>query len=174
MGAVQNLDVILDAVSLVKEEGYLVHIVGDGSELVRLKQKAKDLQVEDRIVFHGRFPASEMKRFYSMADCFLATLRGGDFIGKTLPAKVQSYLSVGKPIIGAIEGAGADTIREACCGEVAAPDDAEGLAEIMRRVITDFERYKQSGKNARAFYEQNFRKEIFMTNLLNLLGDHHE
>ena len=171
VGAVQNLDVILDAVSLVKEEGYLVHIVGDGSELVRLMQKAKDLQLEDKIVFHGRFPASEMKRFYAMADCFLATLRGGDFIGKTLPAKVQSYLSVGKPIIGAIEGAGADTIRDACCGEAVNPNDAEGLAEIIRHVITDFEKYKQSGKNARTFYEKNYTKEIFMANLLNLLGE---
>lgn len=174
VGAVQNLDVILDAVSLIKEQGYLVHIVGDGSELVRLKKKAKDLQLEEKIVFHGRFPATEMKRFYSMADCFLVTLRGGDFIGKTLPAKVQSYFSVGKPIIGAIEGAGADTIREACCGEAVNPDDAEGLAESMKRVIADFEWYKQSGKNARVYYEKNFRKDIFMTNLLNLLGEHHE
>ena len=171
VGSVQNLDVVLDAVSLIKEGGYLVHIVGDGSELVRLKQKSKDLQLEERIVFHGRFPVSEMKRFYAMADCFLATLRGGDFIGKTLPAKVQSYLSVGKPIIGAIEGAGADTIREACCGEAVKPNDVEGLAEIMRRVITDFEKYRESGKNARAFYQKNYTKEIFMANLLNLLGE---
>lgn len=84
---------------------FKVHIVGAGSNLNACKQLVEQLSLQNKVVFHGRHPQSQMPCYYKMADCMLLTLRGGDMIGETLPAKAQSYLSVGKPIVGAIDGA---------------------------------------------------------------------
>ena len=171
LGSVQDLPVILHAVSLIEtEESFCIHIVGDGSELTNLKSLAASLGLENKVIFHGRRPLDEMKDYYRMADCFLLTLRGGDFIGMTLPAKAQGYLCAGKPVAAAIDGAGRELIVQADCGEAVPAGDAEGLAEKMKQIIENMESYKQKGLSGRRFYEQHFTKEIFLHNLMNILA----
>ncbi|MBC8532367.1 glycosyltransferase family 4 protein [Gehongia tenuis] len=170
IGLVQNVDCIIKAVAKMDtREKFCVHIVGDGSELDNCRNLAKSLGVENNIVFHGRHPLEEMAEFYRMADCFLLTLRGGDYIGMTLPGKAQSYLSAGKPIVGAVNGAAQEMIVEAKCGKAVAADDAMGLAQVMTQVIDSFTSYQEMGLNGRNYYEEHFRREQFFESLLNLL-----
>ena len=170
IGAVQNIDCILKAVKQVKtEKEFKVHIVGDGSSLQECKLLVKELEIEDRVVFHGRHPLEKMEDFYKMADCFLLTLRGDSFIGMTLPAKAQGYLSAGKPILGAIDGSAQEMIVEADCGECVNAGDFITLAQKMEHIIENFDQYKIKGLNGRRFYEENFTKEKFMDNMLKLL-----
>ena len=172
IGAVQNVDCIIRAIPFVNtDKPYHIHIVGDGSELEACRSLASELGVERQITFHGRFPLSEMNRFYRMADCFLLTLRGGDFIGLTLPAKSQGYLSAGKPILGAIDGAASEMIREADCGECVPAGDYRALGEKISQMVENFAPYIEKGKNGRRFYEENYTKETFMRSLIKLLEE---
>ena len=172
VGAVQNIDCIIRAIPYIKtEKPYQIHIVGDGSELESCKALARELGVTGRVRFYGRFPQSEMKRFYQMADCFLLTLRGGDFIGLTLPAKSQSYLSAGKPIAAAIDGAGSELIREADCGERVPAGDFAALGAAMALIAEEPDRYRRKGLNGRRFYEANYTREHFMKTLEQLLAE---
>lgn len=171
IGSVQNVDCILKAVSKMDASlPFLVHIVGDGSELESCKNLAGQLGVAEKVVFHGRYPQEEMKRFYRMADCFLLTLRGGDFIGKTLPAKSQDYLSVGKPVVAAADEAVQEMVKEANCGAAVPAGDAAALAKAMEDVISHFEYYREMGVNGRRFYEENYTKKVYMDRLTKLLG----
>ena len=135
----------------------------------QIGQLVEQLSLQNKVVFHGRHPQSQMPRYYKMADCMLLTLRGGDMIGETLPAKAQSYLSVGKPIVGAIDGAGREMIIEADCGEGVPAGDNEALAAAMRRVIEHPAVYRQKGQNGRRFFEENYTKALFMQRLMALL-----
>ena len=170
VGAVQDVSVILQAASHLKEDlPFRVHIVGAGTELQGCVALAGRLELSDRVVFHGKFPLEEMPRFYRMADCFLLTLRGGDFIGRTLPAKVQGYLSAGKPVLAAADGAVPDLIREADCGICVPAGDAQKLAQAMEAVIRDFPLYQEKGRRGRRYYEGHFTREIFLQRLDGLL-----
>lgn len=170
MGAVQNLDCVLRAVAKMHpDKPFHIHFVGDGSEKEALERLTKELRLEDKVTFHGRFPPAEMARFYAMADCFLLTLRGGDMIGSTLPSKAQGYLCAGKPIIGAIDGAGAELIREADCGIAVPAGDEKALAEAMTEMTERLEDYRKKGKNGRRFYEDHFTMNQFMQGLEALL-----
>lgn len=169
IGAVQNVDVILQATAYIAtDRPFKVHIVGDGSELNYCKRSAEELALGEKVVFHGRHPLSAMKEFYKMADCFVLTLRGGDFIGMTLPAKAQGYLCAGKPLVAAIDGAGYDMIKEADCGEAVCAGNAIDLATAMTKIIDEHEIYRKKGYNGRRFYEKNYTKEIYIKNLLNI------
>ena len=170
IGAVQDVECIIKATArLPGELPFKVHIVGAGSNLNACKQLVEQLSLQNKVVFHGRHPQSQMPRYYKMADCMLLTLRGGDMIGETLPAKAQSYLSVGKPIVGAIDGAGREMIIEADCGEGVPAGDDEALAAAMRRVIEHPAVYRQKGQNGRRFFEENYTKALFMQRLMALL-----
>lgn len=172
LGAVQNVDCIVLAVSQMRTSSeFCVHIVGDGSEMKTLKRMVKNMDLEDKVIFHGRHPLEKMKCFYKKADCFLLTLRGGDSIGMTLPSKMQSYLCAGKPIVAAIDGAAAKVIHEADCGLRAPAGNSKALAELMDKVIDEFETFKIKGENGRKFYDNNYTKDIFMNNLLKILND---
>lgn len=172
IGAVQDVECIIRACKGMRtEKRYCVHIVGDGSSLEACKTLAEELGLdESQLRFHGRHPVEEMERFYTLADCFLLTLRGGDFIGMTLPSKAQGYLSAGKPIAAAIDGAAAQMMIQADCGKGAPAGDSEGLARAMDDIADHFEQYKEKGRNGRQFYENHYTKEKFMDSLMGLLG----
>lgn len=172
LGAVQNVDCILRATALVQtNNAFCIHIVGDGSELENLKTLALELLLEKRVHFHGRYPLAAMKRFYRMADCLLLTLRGGDFIGMTLPGKAQGYLSAGKPVLAAINGAGREMVEAANCGEVVPAGDYVAMAERMQAMVENFEPYKEKGLNGRLYYEQHYTRDTFMASLEKILEE---
>lgn len=95
----------------------------------------------------------------------LVTLAADPVLSLTLPGKVQSYMAVGKPIIGAIDGETQNVIKESECGFCGAADDAEALAENVKKFIESETDRKAMGKNARKFYEEHFQTELFMNKL---------
>jgi len=154
----------LDTAALLQKEASLRwHIVGDGSELENLKTKAAQMRL-DNVVFYGRKPLSEMPAYYAKADAMLVTLTGDRFIGMTLPAKVQSYMAAGKPMIASADGEIPNVIREAGCGFCAKAEDPQGLANAVRAFLA-CEDKQALGARARAYYEANFTCDKFMERL---------
>lgn len=171
IGAAQSLDTVLKAAELLRNVPQLRwHIIGDGSELENLKKMTDDKEL-DNVIFYGRKPAEEMPQYYAMADAMLVTLTENRFISLTLPGKVQTYMAAGKPIIGAATGEIPNVINAAQCGYCANAEDAEGLAQAVQDFIRNPEK-KQLGKNARAYYEQHFTREMFMDRLEKELIDY--
>jgi len=120
------------------------------------------------VVFHGSYPLEAMVDFYRLADIFLLTLQGG-VIDATVPGKAQGYLSTGKPILAAINGAGREMMNEADCGEVVAAGDCVALAKKMIMMINNFEKYKENGLNGFNFYEAHYSKDRFFDSLIWIL-----
>ena len=164
IGAAQSLDTVLKAAEILRDIPELRwHIVGDGSELESLKQKAAEKNL-DQVIFYGRKPVEDMPAFYAKADAMLVTLTADEFISLTLPGKVQTYMAAGKPIIGAANGEIPVAIAQANCGYCTEAENAEGLAQAVRAFL-DSENKKILGANARAFYQEHYRKDLFMDRL---------
>ena len=161
IGAVQSVETVIKAAEILRDNPVKIHIVGGGTDLERLQKLAKDLE---NVVFYGRRPLEEMPEFYAKADAMLVTLAADPVLSLTLPGKVQSYMAVGKPIIGAIDGETKVVIEAAKCGFCGKADDAAELAENIRKFINSQERITM-GQNARRFYEENFQEELFMDKL---------
>lgn len=164
IGEIQSVETILQAAEMLKEEPVKIHIVGGGTDLQRLQNIKEEKQLEN-VVFYGRRPLEEMPEFYKKADAMLVTLAADPVLSLTLPGKVQSYMAVGKPIIGAIDGETQNVIKESECGFCGAADDAEALAENVKKFIESETDRKAMGKNARKFYEEHFQTELFMNKL---------
>ena len=166
IGAVQSVETVIKAAELLKDEPVRFHIVGGGTDLERLQQKANGLE---NVTFYGRRPLEEMPEFYAKADAMLVTLAADPVLSLTLPGKIQSYMAVGRPIIGAIDGETKTVIKEAQCGFCGNAEDADELAVNIKKFINkDIDRETMS-RNARWFYENNFREELFADELENSL-----
>lgn len=166
MGKGQTLDVLVKAVAELKgRNDFTVHMVGDGSKRVELEALADSLGVKDKFIFYGNQKREDMPAFYKKADALILTLRGNNAVGNTMPGKLQVYMTTGKPIFGAINGAANEVIGEADCGRCVAAGDHKGLAEIMADYIDTPEKYSSAGENARKYFAENFTLETYMDKL---------
>ena len=165
----QSVETIVEAARLLqKAPGIRIHIVGGGIALDRCKVLAEGLS---NITFYGRRELSEMPGFYAMADAFLITLVKSDTMSVNFPGKIQSYMAAGKPIIGAIDGETARMIAEARCGACAPAEDAAALAEQIRQAAGNPETWAGYGRNGQKYYQENFKKEKFISTLAALLEE---
>jgi len=165
-GKGQRLDIIIKAAALLKDKNnFKIHLVGDGSTKDTIKELVKAENLEDKVIFHGQINRKDMPQYYKMADALLITLRGNNFVGNTMPGKLQTYMTAGKPIFASINGAAKEVIEESGCGACVGAEDSEGLASIMLDYIENKEKYSQCGKKAQSYFKENFTREIYIQRL---------
>lgn len=163
IGKAQSVETIVAAARhLLPDRRVRVHIVGSGVCLDSCRKAARDLP---NVIFHGRRALTEMPEFYAMADVLLVTLSRDPLTARTLPGKLQSYMAAGKPVLGAADGETSRVISDAGCGVCVPAEDSGALAEAMERMASEPEKWACFGKNARDYYQKNYREEIFMERL---------
>ncbi|MBN1777464.1 MAG: glycosyltransferase family 4 protein [Clostridiales bacterium] len=170
IGRVQGVETLVQAAAILKKQPIRWHILGNGANYESCRTLAKELKLDEQVVFYGRRPVEEMPKFFAMADALLVSMRGEEYVSFTLPGKVQSYMAAGKPILGSISGEAEDIIREAQCGLCAPSDDPKAFAEIVMKFTAD-ERRGGMGKNARRYYETHFAKQGLMDTLERMLKE---
>lgn len=166
LGNGQRVDVIIKAAALLgRRSDYKIHLVGDGGMRPELEQMVKENGLENNVVFYGNQMRKDMPSFYKKADALLITLRGNNEVGNTMPGKLQMYMTTGKPILGAINGAAKEVIEEAQCGSCVNAGDYKGLAKLMKFYIDHPKDYGACGKNARSYFKMHFTLEQYMDGL---------
>lgn len=166
LGKGQRVDVIIKAAALLgRSSDYRIHLVGDGRMRPDLEHMVKENGLEENVVFYGNQKRADMPSFYKKADVLLITLRGNNEVGNTMPGKLQMYMTVGKPILGAINGAAKEVIDEAQCGSCVRAGDFDGLAKMMQHYIEHPKEYEACGKNARYYFKRHFTLERYMDGL---------
>ena len=177
IGPAQSVETIIEAAKLLRDHSAIrFHIVGDGLSRAGCEALAKSYELSN-VVFYGYHPVSEMAEYYAIADAFLITMVNNDVVNQTLPAKLQSYMLAGKPILGAINGEVRNAVEEANCGLCCESMDSAGLAELILQAASQPENYRTWCVNARAYYEANFDKEKLLVELeemmVKLSNNHH-
>lgn len=166
IGKGQRVDVIIKAATILgARKDYKIHIVGDGRMREELEKQVKENGLEENVVFYGNQKREDMPSFYKKADVLLITLRGNNEVGNTMPGKLQMYMTTGKPILGAINGAAREVIEAAQCGSCVKAGDYQGLAKIMEFYIQHPKEYDVCGKNARYYFRKHFTLNHFINGL---------
>lgn len=172
MGVSQNLENIAKTALLLKGHSDVKWVfIGDGSRRHWLEEYIKENHLESTVFWLGRHPSRAMPSFYSKADALLVSLNENyDDLKMVVPARLQSYMSAGKPVLAMIGPGGRELIEEADCGYAVGGNDYEGLAKVIEeRVLTDKEGFKEKGNNGRKFYLQHFTKKNCMDHLVDIL-----
>lgn len=174
IGKQQNVECILHAVALMdKTLDFMVHIFGDGTSATNCHNLARELDILNKVHFYGRVSKEKLSEYYSHMDVFLLTLRSEKEIGytaNTVPAKFQSYLSAGKPIIAAIDGGAQSIIRDINCGIAVPAGDEIGLSKAMTDYIRCPANYDKCGENAVKYFNKEYEKSVVVGKLENILN----
>lgn len=170
LGKSQDLKSVLKAALLLKKHEHIKWIfIGDGSMKEWGENFVKNNELSETVFFYGKYPQNEMSWFYHQANILLITLRSEfPHLKMVIPARLQSYMSAGKPILGMIDGGTAEIIEGAKCGKCVPAGDAEGLAQLIIKMKNDS--LETMGKNARNYYEKNFTLEVCINNLCEIMN----
>lgn len=171
IGTAQSIETILNAANLLRNCTEIKWIfLGDGSKRDWLVREIKRKNLANTVFWLGSYPASDMPKFFSLANLLLVTLKKDPVFSVTIPAKIQSYLACGKPILAALEGEAKRIVEEAEAGYVANCDQPEDLARLAIKMKNlGHEGLLQLGKNARAFFEKNYERQTLMKQLEKLM-----
>lgn len=171
LGDAQGLDLMVEAAKQLKGSPIRWFLVGDGRARARLEQKVQSCGVTREVSFVGRVDAWDADRYVHFADCAYLSFQDNRLFNMTLPAKLQTYLACGTPILAAAGGESAQLVGENGIGLVC-PPRLEELVETARRAaaMTDDQRRAMS-QAARAFYEANFTMDRLVTILEQMLAE---
>ncbi len=167
IGKAQSVNTIIEAANLAKENKNIKwQIIGDGSEFENIKYLVKKYSLENTVDLLGRKPAKDMPKYFSSSDGLIVTLKNEEILKVTLPAKVQSYMAAGKPIIAAISGEGSRTIKESKSGLVGEAEDYKALYENVIKLydMNENERIR-IGNNGKEFFKENFTRDKLLNQL---------
>lgn len=174
IGEAQSFDTLLDAACLLKKQNIPVNwnVLGNGRMKEYVRNKIVELDLEANFFLLGSYPPTEMPFFFSCADALLVSLKKDKIFAMTIPAKIQSYLACGKPIIGSLDGEGARIILEAGAGFAAESEDPVALASCITAMfrLSEEERH-QLGQNGRNYFEKEFEREQLISRLESILTD---
>ncbi len=171
VGEAQDFEHILEAALYLKEHSDIHFVVvGDGRKMEWVKRFVAANSLENQIHLMGRYPSAMMPAFFKKADLMLLSLKDIGIFSLTVPAKLQAYMSVGKPVLAMMNGEGPRVIETAQCGWSVAAGDARGLADTLIRLATiDKDILQQKGSNGKKFQMEHFDVGKCIDNLEQLL-----
>lgn len=165
IGESQDFGTVLDAAERLKSRKNIHFvIVGDGRAKEWLEKQIVERELSQTVHCVGSYPLAAMPATFAKADVLFAALKDEAIFAITVPAKIQAYMSSGKPIVTMINGEAKLLIEEVGCGIAVEAGDGEAFAEAIAKIadMTHAEREK-IGEKGRSFAARNFDFATQMT-----------
>lgn len=167
IGSAQGLNILPQAAKMLREQGFhrriRFNIVGDGRYKESLISFVNSLGISDMFNFVPRQPASYIPKLIAVCDAAFLSLADSPLFEMTIPAKLQSYMACGIPIVASADGETRRVIEEAKAGLCCAAGDSEELVKILIEISGMHEDHlKMLGTNAREYYLRNFNKQSLL------------
>ena len=131
----KGIDKLLEAYSrlLRRDSGSAsLVIVGDGPECQDLRQLARDLRIEKRVLWEGFVPYDELGLYYSNCDVFVLPS-----LEDTWGVAVQEAMVFGKPVLCSRRAGVREMVVHGANGFIFDPHDPEELADYMSLFIRE-------------------------------------
>lgn len=164
IGEGQGLDILIEAMNIVKKEELntkiRINIIGSGRYKNELIKNVSDKNLKDMFNFISRQPATKIPEYLAVSDVAFLSLKDDFLFSMTIPAKLQSYMACGVPILAAAIGETERIILESKSGMCSPPGAPEKLAKnIIKFSRMSDDNLEELGKNAREYYNKNFNKK---------------
>ncbi|MCD8820152.1 N-acetyl-alpha-D-glucosaminyl L-malate synthase BshA [Staphylococcus gallinarum] len=152
--AVKRIDTIIETFAKVHQEiPSKLLLLGDGPELMDMKQKAKDLAVEEHVLFLGK--QDWVSEFYQIADLVLLLSEKESF-GLTLLEAMKS----GVVPIGSTAGGIKEVIKHESTGYLVDVGDSDSASKYAKKLLLDDNLYKEMQTKMLADVEQRFASDL--------------
>ena len=159
----KNIDSIIKAVKVMENEGIILNIVGDGSEINNLKNLVENYELEEKVNFIGKIENAKLNEYLSNADIFV---QASNYEG--LPHSILEAINYEIPILSTEVGGCSVLLNKGERGYIIPlPISETGISEGIRTIINNKKEAISKAKVAKEFLNQQYN---FNTNA----GIYHE
>jgi colanic acid biosynthesis glycosyl transferase WcaI len=142
-------------------------IVGAGHKLDWVREQSAKRGLSETFHCLGRFPSTTMPAFYRQADALLISLRDEPAFAVTVPAKLQSYLAAGRPIVSCVSGDVKKIVSDSGAGIGVDAGSPEALASAIAELATKGpDERAEMGRRGRAYMEKNYNMDTLFDQLV--------
>ena len=162
----KGIDVLIEAVGVVREKNFKLLLVGRGSSeyTAHVKSKLESSGLSDKVLLAGfRHPV-------------LPYVAGADFgilasvVREGCPLSPLEYMSQGHPVIATNNGGQKEYLRDEVNGLLVPAGDVQALASAISRLVDDAGLRRSLGAQAKADFEASLNYEQFYQNIKQIYG----
>jgi colanic acid biosynthesis glycosyl transferase WcaI len=171
----QSFETMIEAAKILKEEEYANIrwvIVGDGMSCKDVKKKVAKEGLSDTFVFEGHHPIEDMPKYADIAGVLVGCLVKSELLEATIPAKVISYIALGKPIVLAMDGEVQELINKTIRGGIVGP--AENYQTLATNIKNIYELSQIDRRNIslrlKRYYTNNLKRNVVLERLFRFVS----
>jgi glycosyltransferase involved in cell wall biosynthesis len=157
IGLFHEIETVIAAAEQLRDREDIAFLfIGEGGQLPRLRQRAKDENLSN-IVFQPFQPRERLPLSLTACDAAVVSLKE-EATGCCVPSKLYGVLAAGRPVLAVAneKTETARTITRGQCGAVVAPGDSEKLKETILAWREAPGEVETLGKAARELFDNDF------------------
>jgi len=161
----KNIDSIIKAVKVMENEGIILNIVGDGSEINNLKNLVENYDLKEKVNFIGKIENAKLNKYLSNADIFV---QASNYEG--LPHSILEAINYEIPILSTEVGGCSVLLNKGERGYIIPlPISETGISDGIRTIINNKKEAMSKAKVAKEFLNQqhnfNMNADIYHENI---------
>jgi PEP-CTERM/exosortase A-associated glycosyltransferase len=154
--AYEGVDMLVEALRglLPQWPNAKVLLVGGGMQEQFLRRRVAELSLEDKVVFAGRVPNSDVQRFYDLIDILVYARRPMRLTELVTPLKPLEAMAQGRIFVASDVGGHRELIRDGETGHLFRAGSIAGLTDKVAEVLTQRGDWDRLRGRARRYVEQ--------------------
>jgi glycosyltransferase involved in cell wall biosynthesis len=150
---VKAQDILIRAAAILAKDhqDFMIEFVGDGPTKQDCLNLVSELQLQDRCIFHGFIPHSEVLN--RMASAYASVLPSRS---DNCPYALIESMAVATPVVASRVGGIPEIIRDGIDGFLVPPEDPEALADKLRELMEDPQLRETMARQARQHFLERF------------------
>jgi PEP-CTERM/exosortase A-associated glycosyltransferase len=153
--AYEGLEVLLQALPLMlsRRPDLRVLLVGGGPQEAQLRQLAKNLEIDDKVIFTGRVPHDQVQSYYDLIDVLVYPRLSMRLTDLVTPLKPLEAMAQGRVLAASDVGGHLELIRDGHNGILFKSGDPHSLAEKVGALLDTPQRWAELCRAGREYVE---------------------
>lgn len=169
----QGLDILPLVAKKLKDHSKEVRfiIVGDGREKEHLMDLVKENEVLDYFQFIDKVPVDQVPRYFNQADGAILTLTDTPIFRITIPAKLQTYMTYGLPVLTNVQGEVKHIVEDSKSGLVTRDYSVDSFYEMIVGYMKLTPKERESlGNNGKEYSSLHFDRSMLLNQLESIIN----
>lgn len=169
IGEAQNFDEVITSIKLLKDENIKWIFVGGGRFKHNFVKQVDEYKLKSKVEFIDYLNINDVPSISSKSDLLFLTLNDRGIFKSTIPAKLQTYMCLGKPILAMISGETKKLINDNKIGIAVDSGDYLKLVKEIKSILLNKHDLNLYSSNAKKIYFSKFKSDLRRNQFLKIL-----
>lgn len=135
----EGIDDLIDAFAILAPQfpDLRLLLVGSGTAVPALRDRAARLSLSERVIFTGRVPREQTALYHQAMDIFVVPRKDLDVTKAVTPLKPVEALASARPVVASDLPALREIVFKNINGRLSPAEDPNGLAEVLADLLND-------------------------------------